>query len=42
MYDHDTPFSVLVEDKELCIDPDYQSYWVPRFEKINIIKKSSN
>ena len=40
MYNDDTPYSVLVEDKELCIDPDYQSYWVPRFDKLIAIKES--
>lgn len=39
MHDDDTPYSVLVEDKELWVDPDYQTYWVPRYKKLVTIKE---
>ena len=39
MYDDDTPYSVLVEDKELWIDPDYRSYWEPRYVQLMEIAK---
>ena len=39
MYDDVTPYSVLIEDKELCIDPDYRSYWTPRHKRLMDITK---
>lgn len=40
MYDNETPYSVLFEDKELCVDPIYyKAYWSSRLESLNKIKK---
>lgn len=40
MYDENTPYSVLIEDKELCVDPDYRYHWDTRYEKLVAIKKA--
>lgn len=40
MYDADTPYTVLVEDKELCVDPLYYNlFWKSRISSLNEIKK---
>ena len=40
MYDSEIPYSVLVEDKELIVDPEYfRQYWQGRFELLQIIKR---
>ena len=39
MYDEETPYSVLVEDKELCVDPIYyEAYWSSRAISLSKIK----
>lgn len=39
MYDEEIPYTVLVEDKELCVDPVYyKMYWATRLESLNKIK----
>lgn len=38
MYDSETPFSVLVQDLELAVEPDYyQQYWVSREQELTSI-----
>jgi hypothetical protein len=40
MYDERTPYSILIEDNELKVEPEYyNSYWVPREEKIRLIQE---
>lgn len=40
MADDETPYSVLFEDKELCVDPIYyKGYWQSRLESLNLIKE---
>ena len=40
MFDYSTPFSILFEDNELKVEPEYyKSYWVPREEKIRKIQE---
>ena len=39
MFDENTPFSVLVEDNELAVDPEYyKEHWAGRSKLIDIIK----
>ena len=43
MYDKDTPYSVLVEDKELQVDPEYHYiFWKSRENQLNKIKEFMN
>jgi hypothetical protein len=40
MYDDDTPFTILVEDNELAVEPEYYNkYWVGREKLIRTIQK---
>lgn len=40
MYDDNTPFTILIEDNELAVDPQfYKEYWVGREKLIRIIQK---
>lgn len=40
MFDYSTPYSILFEDNELKVEPEYyKSYWVPREEKIRKIQE---
>ena len=39
MFDENTPFSVLIEDNELAVDPEYyKEHWIERSRLIDIIK----
>jgi hypothetical protein len=39
MFDDDTPYTILIEDNELKVEPEYyNSFWVPREEKIRLIQ----
>ncbi len=39
MFDENTPYTILVEDNELKVEPEYyKAYWKPREEKIRIIQ----
>lgn len=40
MYDQNTPFSVLVQDKDLSLDPSYKGYYHDRTQKIQSIFES--
>lgn len=40
MYDDDTPFTILVEDNELAVEPEYyRKYWFEREKLIRLIQK---
>lgn len=40
MYDHETPFTILVEDNELAVEPEYyRGYWIKREKSIRFIQK---
>jgi len=40
MYDENTPFSILVEDNELAVDPEYYNeHWIGRSKLLEVIKK---
>ncbi|SFM89282.1 DUF6492 family protein [Methanolobus profundi] len=40
MYDSDTPYTILVEDNELAVEPEYyKKYWVEREKLIRTIQK---
>jgi hypothetical protein len=40
MHDENTPFSVLVEDNELAVDPEYYTeHWIERSKLLEVIKK---
>ncbi len=40
MYDGDTPFTILVEDNELKVEPEYyRKYWIGRKKLIRLIQK---
>jgi len=40
MYDSDTPFTILVEDNELAVEPEYyRDYWREREKLIRLIQK---
>jgi len=40
MYDDDTPFTILVEDNELAVEPEYyKKYWAGREKLIRLIQK---
>ncbi len=40
MYDSDTPFTILVEDNELAVEPEYyRDYWRDREKLIRLIQK---
>ena len=39
MYDHNTPYTLLVEDNELMVEPEYyNTHWQPRLEHIRKIQ----
>ena len=39
MFDENTPFSILIEDNELAVDPEYyKEHWIERSRLIDIIK----
>jgi len=41
MYNLETPFSILVEDNELAVDPEYfKEYWISRSKRLEIIKRA--
>jgi len=39
MFNEDTPYTVLIQDKDLAIEPEYQGMWDSRLERLEYIKK---
>lgn len=42
MLNENTPYTILVQDKDLCVEPKYHHYYDSRLEKLKIIQESLN